>query len=222
MARTAAPDPSALAGRATLVVVGAVALLAAAYTFVLMAMHVSSLRMNPGTRLRLVLPMEGEGSVALPDGMRHSSASVTGLVDLVAHDVDQTFLSWQTAAWTSRYALAIVVLLSVVYLCWRLGRRRGGLGRGAAWWAGGLGVLVLGVAFFAPWALVHADRLFATAVAVPPQPADVGPDDAWFVLPSWALQDADWWLVLFGALLLLLALLLRRAHRAEVDAEGLV
>ncbi|WP_109474287.1 hypothetical protein [Ornithinimicrobium cavernae] len=218
MSRTALRAPAALVGRVSLIVTSVIALVGAVFTYALMALHLSSLRMLPGTVLPLAGAQERLGEAVLPAGMRHSNASMSVQVDLVAYDVDQTFLAWQVGAWISRYGLGIVVLLSVVYLSWRLWRR-GGLGRAASWWAGSLGALVLAVAVLAPWALIRADQLFAQAIGAPTEPEA---NLSWFVVPEWSVQDADWWLILFAGLLLLLSLLLRRAHRAEDDTQGLI
>ncbi|QFG69993.1 hypothetical protein [Ornithinimicrobium pratense] len=151
--------------------------------------------------------------------MQYDTATMTVGVDVVAHGVDHAFLTWQIWAWASRYGVAIVLLLSVVYLCWRLWRGTLGLGQTMSWWAAGLGALALAVAVLAPWALISADQLVAQAVAAPTDPQH---GDPWFVVPGWSIQDTDWWLALFAALLFLLALLLRRAQRAERDTQGLI
>src|SRR5690606_27430133 len=191
----------------------------AAYAYVLLALHISSLQMNPGSRLRMVGLGQDEADRILPPGLQYDFATMTVEVDVVVHEADQAFLGWQIGAWVSRYGLAILLLLSVVYLCWRLWRRTPGLGRAMSWWAGGLGLLAITVAILAPLALIHADQLVALAVAAPAAAQGVDP---WFVVPGWSTQDTDWWLILFASLLLLLALLLRRAHQAERDTEGLI
>ena len=219
MTSTAQTNSKRLLGRAALIIISVVALLGSAYTFVLLALHVYSLRANPGSQLRLVGLGEDQADGILPPGMQYDTASMTVEVDVVAHGVDHAFLAWQTWAWASRYGLAIVLLLSVVYLCWRLWRGTLGPGRAMSWWAAGLGALVLAVAVLAPWALIHADQLVTQAVGAPTEPQ---PGGTWFVAPGWSLQDTDWWLALFAALLFLLALLLRRAQRAERDTQGLI
>lgn len=219
MATTPLMTSSTTMRRAWLAVISGLALLAAVYTYVLLALHISSLRMSPGARLPLVGFREDQEQQTLPAGMHSSYAGLTAEVDVLAYEGDQGFLTWQIAAWAGRYGLAILLLLSVVYLCWRLWRRTPGLGRAMSWWAAGMGLLAAAVAVLAPWALVRADQMVAEEFATPLEPQADGP---WFVMPHWSLQDTDWWLVLFAALLLLLAVLLRRAHEAERDTEGLI
>lgn len=211
--------PTAVLARTVLVALAATSLLAAAYTYVLWAMHLSTLRYNPGASLTLVTPPGTEALV--PAGVTATSTTVEVMVDLTVASADQTFLAWQLGAWSGRYVLAILVLLSVALLCvlLLLRRRRARVGGVAPWWLAGLSALALAVGVGAPWALVHADRLVARAADVP---TEGGFGDSWFVVPSWSLQDVDWWLVLLAVLGGLVAALLRRAHRAERDVEGLI
>jgi hypothetical protein len=203
--------------RSVLVVTSAVTLLAIAVVLVTALIHLGQLRML-GEISATLFTSADDALGTIPPGARDVVVSASTEVQLSGHGTGVPFVAWQTAAWASRYGLAVVILGSVVHLCWRLGRHRG-VGSVAPWWAAALGLASIAVAVFSPWALAHADQLVVDALALP---TDGGASDVWFVVPGWSLQNTDPWLVLFGGLLALLGLLLHGARRAETDAEGLI
>ncbi|WP_299520759.1 hypothetical protein [uncultured Serinicoccus sp.] len=204
--------------RAGLIAVSAAALIGVVLTWIFMALHIYSLRSNPGATLDLAGLGERDLERLLPPEMDYQYASAMVEVDIVVRDGEHGFLGWQIAAWVSRYGLAILFLFSVIYLCWCLWRRSGVLGWKTPWWAAGLAALSLVVAFFAPWALIRAQQLVAQAVGAPTRVQ--GNEERWFVIPGWALEEADWWLVLFSAVLAVLALVMNRARRAGREPAG--
>lgn len=203
--------------RSALVATAAVALLAVAVTLVTALVHLGQL-VNLGEVSATMLTAADDAARAIPPEAQGVVVSRSVEVQLSGAGTGEPFVLWQVAAWAGRYGLAVVVLGSVVHLCWRLGRGRG-VGSVAPWWVVAVGLASIAVALFSPWALTHAARLVVDALGLP---TDGSHSDTWFSVPPWSVQDTDPWLVLFGALLVLLGLLLRGARRAEAATEGLI
>ena len=88
---------------------------------------------------------------------------------------------------------------------------------------GGVSALMGVVAVVAPWLEKKAGVMAIEALGLPTGPDDAGAKGIGWVVPQhWSLQDTRWTMLALGVVLLLVTVLLLKAHRLEADTDGLI
>ncbi|MGH3714293.1 MAG: hypothetical protein ACRDT4_12655 [Micromonosporaceae bacterium] len=126
----------------------------------------------------------------------------------------------ESIAGNSRYLVALLTLVVLEVLCWRLLRDRP-FSRFAAWSLGLLAVPMSLVAVVAPYLKIVAVQRALDATGLPTY-GDAA--TTWTVVPpaySWD-TDTDWALLGLGLVCGLCAILLARGVRLQQDTEGLI
>lgn len=119
---------------------------------------------------------------------------------------------------SSRYLVALLTLVVVEVLCWRLLRDRP-FSRIAAWSLGVLAVLMSLVAVLAPYLESVAVQRAVDAMGLP---TDGEAATTWVVPVVHTWEDTDWSLLALGLVCGLCAILLARGTRLQRDTEGLI
>lgn len=93
----------------------------------------------------------------------------------------------------------------------------------SAYLIGGVSALMAVVAVVAPWLEKKAGVMAIEALGLPTGPDDAGAKGIGWVVPQhWSLQDTRWTMLALGVVLLLVTVLLLKAHRLEADTDGLI
>jgi uncharacterized membrane protein HdeD (DUF308 family) len=93
----------------------------------------------------------------------------------------------------------------------------------SAYLIGGVSALMGVVAVVAPWLEKKAGVMAIEALGLPTGPDDAGAKGIGWVVPQhWSLQDTRWTMLALAVVLLLVTVLLLKAHRLEADTDGLI
>ena len=93
----------------------------------------------------------------------------------------------------------------------------------SAYLTAGVSALMGVVAVVAPWLEKKAGVMAIEALGLPTGPDDAGAKGIGWVVPQhWSLQDTRWTMLALAVVLLLVTVLLLKAHRLEADTDGLI
>lgn len=222
--RTTAPRPvvapGRILGRTALAVLAAFGILAAALALLYWSLHLSKWdAAGYSFDVTVVTPLDARPELApVAADVQYSTVTVVPQ----EHPDDARLMA--ALALSSRYLIGALAALTVAGLAITLLRGRG-LGRLTAAWLGVLGGLMAAVAVVEPWLRATAVVRAVEALGLPTDGEAAGaPIDAatWVVPHPWDWTDTDWFLLLLGLVVVVAAVLVRRARGFERDVEGLV
>ncbi|GAA1423012.1 hypothetical protein [Agrococcus citreus] len=206
-------------GRGGLIAVIVVAAVGIVGALVTLAVHFEySINNFVSYEVPMVSPLDTRPDLVADADIQYATVHVEPLI------ADSSAILLESIGVSSRYAVAVLTCVVVIWLAVQLLRKRS-FGVGTAISLGVLAAAMAAVAIAAPLLEAQATVMAVEALGLPTAPDPVGGSEeaaTWLMpaVPHW--QSSEWSLLALGLVTGLSALLLGRAARLQDDAEGLI